>query len=132
GGARAMQWRGLYPIKKRCPSKSWVKDALPVRIARSALAPNVPHTDLLVTQAHALFVDGVLVPAGCLINGTTITLDDAHEHDELEFYHIKLETHDVIYAEGAPCETLLEVDENAANFAEYFRMYGRPNSEPAP
>ena len=27
---------------------------------------------------------------------------------ELEYYHIKLQSHDVIYAEGAPCETLAE------------------------
>jgi hypothetical protein len=132
GGNRPIQWIGRYSFKKSDPSKSWVKDTLPVRIARSALAPNVPHADLFVTQAHALFIDGVLVPAGCLINGTTITLDDAREYNELEFYHIKMENHDVVYAEGAPCETLLQVDENAANFAEYFRIYGVPTSEPMP
>jgi hypothetical protein len=132
GGDRPIQWIGRYSFKKSDPSKSWVKDALPVRVARSALAPDVPRADLFVTQAHALFIDGVLVPAGCLINGTTITLDDARDNDELEFYHIKLETHDVIYAEEAPCETLLQVDENAANFAEYFRLYGVPSSEPMP
>ena len=104
----------------------WVKDALPVRIARSALAQDVPCADLFVTQAHALFFDGVLVTAGSLINGTTISLYDVRDRDELVYYHIKLETHDVIYAEGAPCETLLEVDENASNFAEYFRTYGVP------
>jgi hypothetical protein len=129
GGNRPIQWIGRYSFKKSDPSKSWVKDALPVRIARSALAPNVPHADLFVTQAHALFIDGVLVPAGCLINGTTITLYDAREYDELEFYHIKLENHDVVYAEGAPCETLLQINENAANFAEYYRIFGAPTSE---
>ena len=67
----------------------------------------------VVTKAHALLIDGVLVAAGNLINGTTITRYDARELDELEFFHIKLERHDVIYAEGAPCETLLNVDENA-------------------
>jgi Hint domain len=128
GGDRPIQWTGRYSFKKSDPSKFWVKDALPVRIARSALAANVPHTDLFVTQAHHLFIDGALVPAGCLINGTTITLYDAHEYDELEFYHIKLENHDVVYAEGAPCETLLQVDENAANFAEYYRIFGAPTS----
>ena len=39
GGLRPVQWIGRYPIKKSDPSKPWVKDALPVRIARSALAP---------------------------------------------------------------------------------------------
>jgi hypothetical protein len=73
-----------------------------------------------------LLIDGVLVEAGNLINGTTITRYDARELDELEFFHIKLELHDVIFAEGAPCETLVNVDENATNFAEYLREYGPP------
>src|SRR5262249_28458599 len=101
----------------------WVKDVLPVRIARSALGRDVPHADLCVTKAHALLINGVLVPAGNLINGTTITLYDARELDELEFFHIKLERHNVIYAEGAPCETVMNVDENAVNFADYLRHY---------
>ena len=113
-------------------SKPWVKDALPVRITRSALGPNVPHSDLYVTKGHAVFIDNVLVPVGSLINCTMIALYDANELDELEFFHIKLESHDVIYAEGAPCETLLNVDENAVNFAEYLRMYGTPTGSEAP
>ena len=124
GGLRPIQWIGRYPFKKSDTSKLWVKDALPVRIARSALGPNVPHADLYVTAGHNLLIDGVLVPAELLINGTTITRDEAREHDELEFFHIKLESHDVVYAEGAPAETLLKVEEFAVNFAEYLRQYG--------
>jgi Hint domain len=106
-GMRPIQWIGRYPFKKSDPSKPWAKDALPVRIARSALAPDVPRADLYVTEWHALFVDGVLPPARCLINGTTITRYEVRGYDELEFFHIKLESHDVIYAEGASVETLL-------------------------
>jgi Hint domain len=131
GGLRPVQWIGRYPIKKSDPSKPWVKDALPVRIACSALAPDVPHADLYVTAAHCVLIDGVLVPAEALINGTTITRYEALEYDELEFFHIKLETHDVIYAEGAPAETLADVNESAVNFAEYFRRYGTPTTEEA-
>jgi len=131
GGMRPIQWIGRYPLKKSDPSKPWVKDAMPVRIARSALAPGIPQADLYTTEWHALFVDGVLAPARCLINGTTIARYEAREYDELEFFHIKLESHDVIYAEGAPVETLLEVDERAVNFAEYFRRYGAPTTEEA-
>ena len=69
-------------------------------------------------------IDGVLVPAEVLINGATITRYEAREYDELEFFHVKLESHDVVYAEGAPAETLLNVQESAVNFAEYFRRYG--------
>jgi hypothetical protein len=126
GEMRPIQWIGRYSYKRSDNSKPWVKDVLPVCIKRSALGPNVPHSDLYVTKWHAVFIDNVLVPVGSLINGTTIALYDANEFDELEFFHIKLESHDVIYAEGAPCETLLTVNENAVNFAEYLRMYGAP------
>ncbi len=124
GGVCPIQWIGRYPFKKSDPTKMWVKDVLPVRVARSALGPDVPRADLYVTKAHALLIGGVLVSASLLINGTTITLHDARELDELEFFHIKLARHDVIYAEGAPCETLMNVDENAVNFAGYLRQHG--------
>ena len=79
-----------------------------------------------MTAAHSLLIDGVLVPAEALINGTTITRYEARECDELEFFNIKLESHDVIYAKGVPAETLLNVEESAVNFADYFRGYGTP------
>ena len=132
GGARPIQWIGRYPIKKSDPSKPWPNNGRPVRIARSALAPNVPQANLYVTQAHGVFIDDVLVSAGYLVNETTITLGDISELSELEFFHIKLESHDVIYAEGAPLETLLNVDESAVNFADYFRMHGMPTGDEAP
>jgi Hint domain len=129
GGLRAVRWIARYPFKKSDPSKPWVKAVLPVLVARSALAPGIPHTDLYLTGEHALFIDGVLIPVGNLINGTTIKLHQAHEHDELEYFNIKLDSHDVIYAEGAPVETLLELEESAVNFADYFRAYGGPKTE---
>jgi Hint domain len=124
GGTSSIQWIGRYSFKRSDPSKSWVRDVLPVRVARSVFAPDVPNADLFITREHALLIDGVLVPVHYLINGTTIAIDDSSGLDELEYFHIKLERHDVIYAEGAPCETLLLVDENALNFAEYLRQYG--------
>ena len=111
GGLRPIQWIGRYTRKRSDPSKPWVRDALPVRITRSALAPNVPHTDLYVTGGHSLLIDGVLVPAELLINGTTITRDEARDDDQLEFFHVKLESHDVVYGEVAPAETLIDASE---------------------
>jgi hypothetical protein len=131
GGLRPVQWIGRYPIKKSDPYKPWVKDALPIRIARSALGPNLPHADLYVTGYHSLLIDGVLAPAVTLINGTTIVRDKEREYDELEYFHVKLESHDVIYAEGVLAETLLEVTESAVNFADYLRQYGTPATDEA-
>jgi hypothetical protein len=107
GGMRPIQWIGRYCYRRGDASKPWAKSVRPVRIARSALGADTPRADLYLTQLHALLIDGVLVRADSLINDTTITLDTADEFDELEFFHIKLENHDVIYAEGAACETLL-------------------------
>jgi Hint domain len=129
GGVRPIQWIGRYSGKKSDPSRPWVEEALPVRVACSALAPDVPHADLYVTGGHALLIDDLLIPAEILINGTTIRRHETSEDDELDFFHIKLESHDAIYAEGAPVETLLSVDESAVNFAEYFRKYGVPEIE---
>lgn len=132
GGVQPVQWIGRFPLRRSNSSRPWPKEARPVRIARSALAPNVPQTDLHVSQAHGLFLDGVIVPAGSLINGTTITLDNEGASETLDFFHVKLEKHDIIYAEGALVETLLEVDERAVNFAEYFRLHGVPSEPAAP
>jgi Hint domain len=132
GGTRPIEWIGRYLFKKSDPTMPWVKDVLPVRVARSALGPDVPYADLFVTRAHSLLIDDVLVPVCNLINDTTIAVYDARALDELEFFHIKLEAHDVIHAEGAPCETLLDVDESAINFAEYLRKYGPSPSQNAP
>ena len=132
GGTRPIQWIGRYRYRKSDRAKAWVRSVLPIRIARSALGPNVPHADLYMSEAHGLLIDGLLVAAGNLVNDTTITRYDARELDELEFFHIKLERHDVIYAQGAPAETLLKVDEGAINFAEYLRQYGPLTTEETP
>ena len=129
GGISPIQWIGRYRFKKSNPEKPWVKQVRPIRIAQSALAPGMPHTDLYLTQTHAVLIDGVLVEAGNLITGTTITRYDADELDQLEFFHVKLGRHDVIYAEDTPCETLSTVDENAVNLADYLRRYGPANRD---
>jgi hypothetical protein len=115
GETRPVQSIGRFRRVRSVANKPWAKHARPVRIARSALAHEVPHRDLYITQGHAVLFEDILIPAGSLINGTTISLYAADEHDELVFFHLKLETHDVIYAEGAPCETLLSVDSSVSN-----------------
>ena len=82
-------------------------DEKPVRVARSALDDNVPATDLWLTAPHAIYMDGILISIGNLVNGSTIAFDDEMSADKLQFFHIELAIHDVIDAEGAACESLL-------------------------
>jgi hypothetical protein len=85
-----------------------------------------------LTRAYALYLDGMLIPVCNLVNGSTILVYDTEDLSELEYFHVKLESHDVIYAEGAACETLLMVSESAKNFADYYRAHGFPEAEQKP
>jgi len=113
-GPRPVEWIGRWRCRKSQFSGAWKRHQRPVRIVKSALGPDTPHTDLFVSQRHAIFLDGVLVPAGTLVNGKTIALCGADEFDAIEYFHLKLAAHTVIYAAGAPCETLNTAGPDAA------------------
>jgi Hint domain len=72
-------------------------------IPRSSLGRNVPHTDLFVSAGHRILLDNFLVAAADLPFANRM---DHNDSDQLLF-HILLDQHSVIFAEGAPCETLL-------------------------
>jgi len=87
----------------------------PVRICAGALGHRIPERDLLVSRQHRMLVSSkialrmfgqsdVLIPAirltalpGILID-TTVT--------EVEYFHILLANHEVVFAEGAATESL--------------------------
>jgi hypothetical protein len=77
--------------------------ATPVTILKGALADNVPFHDLRVTKGHSLYLDGVLIPVECLINHRSIIWDDRAQ--EVTVFHLELETHDVLVANGAAAES---------------------------
>jgi hypothetical protein len=77
--------------------------ATPVIVRKGALADNVPNRDLHVTKAHSLYIDDVLIPVEFLVNHRTILWDDRAQ--EVEIYHVELESHDVLIANGAPAES---------------------------
>jgi hypothetical protein len=77
--------------------------ATPIIVRKGALGPNVPHQDLRVTKGHSLLLDGVLIPVEFLVNHRSILWDDRAQ--EVSIYHIELETHDVLLANGAPTES---------------------------
>jgi hypothetical protein len=78
----------------------------PVVIEAGALGNGMPARRLRVSPDHALFLDGVLVPAKALLNWTSIRQDVAAA--SVVYVHIELARHDVIFAEGAPAETFLD------------------------
>ncbi len=107
------RFSGMAAIRKiitytvsRDEAGNWPEDCRPVRICAGALGENIPRRDLLLTNSHAVFLDGVLVPIGDLANGKTIFFDDMIGGlDTLEYIHVEFDAHDVIDAEGALCKS---------------------------
>ena len=133
GEAKPITWIGRRVYRRSTDSKH-PDGILPVRVAKGALGPDAPHCDLFISQQHALRVDGLFIKAIDLVNGSSITVHSAVEHSEVEYLHVKLAQHDVIFAEGAPSETLLVHSGNVErfdNFAEYLRLFGEDAADEA-
>jgi hypothetical protein len=78
----------------------------PIRIKAGALGPNTPKRDLVVSPDHCLYLDGALVPARLLVNGRSVVAEIGMA--EVTWYHVELETHEVLVAEGASAESWLD------------------------
>jgi autotransporter passenger strand-loop-strand repeat protein len=104
GALRPIRWIGHRRLeigRHQAPP-----DVCPVRIAAGALADCVPARDLLVSPDHAMLVAGLLVPARLLLNGASVTREDSMRH--VTYFHVELDTHDLLFAEGAPAESYLD------------------------
>ena len=97
--------------------------AMPVHFKPGSLADGVPRRDLWVSPEHAIYIDGALVPAELLANGDSIVKMEGLE--EIHYFHVELDAHDVIVAEGALAETYVEDDNRGMfhNAVEFHRLY---------
>ena len=67
--------------------------------------------------------EGVLIEARDLVNGVSIV---HAERGEVEYFHVELDSHDVIIAEGAFSETFIDDDSRGMfhNAQEYSALCG--------
>jgi hypothetical protein len=75
-------------------------------IRADAVSDGAPRRDLWISPDHAVLLDGALIPARLLINGASIQRDDRCE--TVTYYHVELETHDILLAEALPAESYLD------------------------
>jgi hypothetical protein len=99
GEAKPITWIGTGAVLATRGRRS---AATPVIVRKGALAHNVPTQDPRITKGHSLYIDHVLIPVEELVNHRSIEWDDRAR--EVELFHIELETHDVLIANGAPAE----------------------------
>jgi hypothetical protein len=132
-GVQPIRWIGRRSYADRfLAGKTHI---LPIRISAGALGGGLPRRDLLVSPKHAMFLDCVLVPAECLVNGTTIVQE--HSLARVEYVHVELDSHDVLLAEGAPSESFVDDNSrgmfhNAAEFDVLYPHAARPDGFCAP
>lgn len=82
-------------------------EVAPILVLPGALGAGVPHRPLRVSPEHALLVDGMLVPAGLLVDGETILRTPGQ--GRVTYLHVELDSHDLLLSEGAATESYLEM-----------------------
>ncbi len=100
GQPRPIVWIGVGRV---LATRGRRNAATPVIVRKGALGPSQPHRDLRVTKGHSLYIDDVLIPAEFLVNHRSILWDDHAQ--EVTVYHVELETHDVLSANGVLAES---------------------------
>ncbi|WP_048863292.1 Hint domain-containing protein, partial [Acidisphaera rubrifaciens] len=100
---RPVAWIGHFHVD--CAAHPRPAEVWPVRVRAHALADGIPARDLFLSPDHALFIDGVLIPVRHLIDGDAVARVPVAS---IDYWHLALETHDVVLAEGMPAETFLD------------------------
>jgi Hint domain len=109
GPTRMITWIGHRRVD--CDRHADPASILPMRIATGAFAPGQPARDLLLSPDHAVFFDGALIPIKYLLNGDTVHQVPARE---VTYFHIELEKHDIVLADGLPVESYLDTGSRSA------------------
>jgi hypothetical protein len=126
GEPKPIRWIGRNRFTRNT-NEAWNPKVTPVKVARFALNDQSPHSDLYLSPAHALYLYGLLVPVQHLVNGRSITDKHYATAHTLDYYHIELEEHDVVLAEGTPAETYAGNNRwTFDNVDEYEALYDAP------
>jgi Hint domain len=103
GTPKRVRWIGRRRLKISAhpePTKVW-----PLRVAAGAFGPRMPSRALFLSPDHAVWCDGELIPVKYLIDGDAIRQVAC---EEVTYFHVELERHDVLLAEGLPAESYLD------------------------
>ena len=131
-GRKTIKWIGYNKFTKE-EGRAWQDSVLPIRLARFAIDDHTPYRDLYLSPLHCVFFNEALIPVMYLINETSIAQGTPSEMSAIEYYHVELDTHEVIYAEGALVESYDGTNrDNFSNFIEYERLYGAEQSKMTP
>jgi Hint domain/Subtilase family len=110
-GPKPVRWIGRSEVAMGFANRL---RACPIRICAGALGDDLPRRDLVVSPGHALFLDGLLVQASALVNGSSI-IRETNPPAHFTYYHVELASHELLLAEGAWAESFVD-NVNRMNF----------------
>lgn len=122
GSERPIIWIGRREFD--CSTHPNQTAVWPIRVMAGAFSENRPSRDLFLSPQHSVLVnciDEVLIPIKYLVNGGTIA---QIPRDRISYWHVELDTHDLLLAEGLAVESFLDtqgrigVFDNGAEHAE--------------
>ena len=128
GALRPIKWIGRRSYSGRFARGTHV---LPICFKAGCIGPDQPRRDLWVSPNHAMFLEGVLIEARDLINGASII--QAERVERVDYFHLELDAHDIILADGAWSESFVDDDSRAIfqNAREYATLYPYLRAKPA-
>ncbi len=109
GGRRPVVWIGLRSLNTR--SHVAPESIQPVRISAGAFGECLPRRDLWVSPGHNIRCGDVLIPAILLANGATVA---QLEVARVDYFHVELDAHDIVLAEGLAAESYLDCGNRTA------------------
>lgn len=124
GGAVPILWVWRQDVTNICGMDGM---QAPIRIAAHALGPCCPERDLIISPDHAVLLNGFLVNAAALVNGTTIAaIPLTRMAPRFTYWHVETEAHVALIAENCPCESFIDYTPRAGfdNHAAYLAQGG--------
>jgi hypothetical protein len=100
GATRPIAWKGSRTLDLPAGSTD-----NPVRFAVNSIAPGIPLRPVRLSPLHAVFLQGVLIPACHLVNGATIIVE---RPGAVTYFHLELDRHAILLADGLPAESFIE------------------------
>ena len=128
GTAKAVKWIGHRSYEAEFgASEAFVR---PVVFKAGSLGGGLPVRDLKVSPQHGMLIDGAMVPAAALVNGVSIVRDE--NPGDITYFHIEMEGHEAVFAEGALSETFVDHDSRAMfdNADEFGMLFGTAQARP--
>ena len=116
GERRPVRWIGWRTLDL---GPGAARAARPVLIMPNAFGPGRPQKVLRLSPSHCVYMDGALIPVTHLVNGATILREDAAQ--AATYFHIELDRHDIVLADGLACESYFDDGNRAAMYQELGR-----------